>query len=109
MFLYENKIKMAIFGCGVIGIKTYYKFRNKYEIVAFIDNNLEEQNKFMYGIKVYNYKQFLEYNKNIGALVVIATDKYEKEIANQLMSSYKNIYYDYHEYGKYKTYCGGAS
>lgn len=98
MFLYENKIKMAIFGCGVIGIKTYYKFRNKYEIVAFIDNNLEEQNKFMHGIKVYNYKQFLEYNKNIGALVVIATDKYEKEIANQLMSSYKNIYYDYIPY-----------
>ena len=98
MFLYNNNIKIAIFGCGIIGIKTYYKFRKKYDVVAFIDNNLKEKDKYIYGIKVYSYKDFLEYNKNINALIIISTDKYEKEIANQLIASNKNIYYDYIPY-----------
>lgn len=86
----DNMDKAVIFGAGSIGEKVYYLNRDKYHIIAFIDNDRNKDNTVFLGIPVYNpYKmRELEFET-----VIIGSLIGAKEIPQQLdtMQIKKNI------------------
>lgn len=78
-----------IFGAGAWGNMAYHYCKNKYEIIAYVDNNSKLWNTFLNGIPIKSPDILL--NNNV--MVVLANLKYEKEIKEQLLKQYgiKNV------------------
>jgi hypothetical protein len=76
--------KVVIFGAGVWGNTAYHYCKNKYEVIAYVDNNPNIWNTFLNGIPVKS-PDFLFENK---VMVVLANLKYEKSIKEQLLKEY---------------------
>lgn len=53
-------MKVVIFGTEKIGIDFYFEIKKDEEVVAFIDNNTEKQNKEILGIKIFPVDKLLE-------------------------------------------------
>ncbi len=73
-----------IFGAGAWGDVAYHYCKNKYEVVAYVDNNPKLWNTFLHGIPIKS-PDFLVNNK---ITVVLANLKYEKNIKEQLLKEY---------------------
>jgi hypothetical protein len=97
MFLWKPKQKIAMFGIGKIGKMAYYKYRFLYDIVAFIDNNIESDSD-LYGIKVYKYSEFIKSFKEMDCKILVTSKQYWKEMCDQLSESGLEIYDDYIPY-----------
>lgn len=73
-----------IFGAGAWGKMAYYYCKNKYEIIAYVDNNPKLWNTFLNGIPVRSPDILI----NSKAKVVLANLKCEKNIKEQLLKEY---------------------
>lgn len=74
------KQKVLLFGAGEYGKSAYRRLKKHYEIVGFLDNDIEKQNKKLFGITIYNPSVIneLEYS------LIFITSMYEFEIMRQL-------------------------
>lgn len=73
-----------IFGAGVWGDIAYHYCKNKYDVVAYVDNNSKIWNTFLNGIPVKSPDILL----NNKVMVVLANLKCEKSIKEQLLKKY---------------------
>lgn len=76
--------KVVIFGAGVWGDVAYHYCKNKYEIIAYVDNNSKLWNTFLNGIPIKSPDILL--NNNV--MVILANLKCEKGIKEQLLKEY---------------------
>lgn len=76
--------KVVIFGAGAWGDMAYHYCKNKYEVIAYVDNNPRLWNTFLNGIPVKS-PDILINNK---VKVVLANLKFEKDIKEQLLKKY---------------------
>lgn len=77
----NNKKELIIFGTGEYYIRLEKVLKEKFNIVAFIDNNTKKQNTLLDGIKVIspNEIEMYAYDK------IFIASSYEVEIENQLL------------------------
>lgn len=73
-----------IFGAGAWGEMAYHYCKNKYEIIAYVDNNPKLWNTFLNGIPIKS-PDILINNK---VKVVLANSKFEKDIKKQILKEY---------------------
>lgn len=97
MLLWKRKQKIAIFGTGEIGKITYYKYRTIYDVVGFIDNNPDSDGE-LYGIKIYKPSEFIEVCMKADCKILVASEKYWKDMCEQLSESHLEIYDHYIPY-----------
>lgn len=76
--------KAVIFGAGVWGNVAYHYCKNKYNIIAYVDNNSKLWNTFLNGIPIKSPDILL----NNKVMVVLANLKCEKSIKEQLLKEY---------------------
>lgn len=67
-----NKEKIVVYGTGIDGERFYYKYKETYEIVFYVDKT---GNRKFHGLQVYALNEALEKIKNY--FVVVATDRAE--------------------------------
>jgi len=78
-----NLGRCVVFGCGVLGRKTYNKLKFYYDVVAFCDNNSALYGKYIEGVLIVPIKQMLDYAKE-GAKIVVSNLSHYRQIAVQL-------------------------
>jgi|GEM_PF-5867337 len=76
-----TKENLIIFGTGDIGKSAYYKLKNSYNVLFFVDSNCQKQNTLLFDIKILSPEILSEYKDT---LVLIASTKYFNEIFNYL-------------------------
>lgn len=77
-----DKAKAIIFGAGKNGENVYKHIKDNYEIVHFVDNNINRWGKDHLGITIISPQELLNYND---AKIYIATI-HELDVINQLIS-----------------------
>lgn len=88
MFAWDEGCDIAIWGTGFWGTRLYYKYRNRYQIVCFIDN-FPRSSSFE-GIPVTSSDEITKMNCKI----LIAVHDY-KDICNQCVLAGKKFYSDF--------------
>ncbi|MEI0517830.1 hypothetical protein [Brachyspira murdochii] len=84
-----NKDGISLFGAGEFGYRcAKYLMDNNYKINCFIDNDINKQNKEIYGIKIVPKNDILSKNSKV---VLISTTKYINEIINENKDNYTYI------------------
>jgi FlaA1/EpsC-like NDP-sugar epimerase len=68
--LIRNKSKIIIFGAGISGKIIYEKLKDKYDIVAFFDNDKTKQNTIFDGVNVMEPKPLDIFQFNIEFIVI---------------------------------------
>lgn len=76
--------RAVIFGAGAWGDIAYHYCKNKYDVIAYVDNNSNIWNTFINGIPVKSPKILL----NNKVMVILANKKCEKDIKEQLLKEY---------------------
>lgn len=76
--------KVIIFGAGVWGDIAYHYCKNKYEVIAYVDNNSNLWNTYLNGIPVKSPDILL----NNRVMVVLANLRCEESIKKQLLKQY---------------------
>lgn len=97
MLAWDKNSNILIWGTGNIGKKFYYQYRDKYNIVGFIDTYAEKKN--LYGIPVFRPDIVEKTNEKI----VIAISNYEdllKTVLNLKRFFFDILPYDWIEYKK---------
>lgn len=94
-YLNDGSKKVVLFGTGKCALKTIRNLGlcNKYNIVAFCDNDIKKVDSTFCGLPVWSYEELI---KNKDCFVIICTRLYGKEIYNQLLSSEYNEKLLYH-------------
>lgn len=84
MLLFKRKDRVLIFGASSGGIAFYKKHIHLYNIVGFLDNNIQKQGRKLYSTKVFSPKDIkgLDFDK-----IIISSD-YHAEIYIQLTKQY---------------------
>lgn len=67
-----GKSALILFGAGMIGRKTYQRYKDVYDITAVIDNDPGKQGmNFEDGIKIISFNEFLQKYKDISVMVSV--------------------------------------
>ncbi|MGL5523210.1 MAG: nucleoside-diphosphate sugar epimerase/dehydratase [Aeromonas veronii] len=80
--LLDPSKSILIFGAGAYGIRVHDILKNRYKIVAFVDNSKNKYNEVISGIPVYPPSEIARLNYD---LVFIAS-QYIKDIHQQLVN-----------------------
>lgn len=80
---YLNMEKISIFGTGNYGMRALWEYGTD-NIACFIDNNKDNQEKFIEGIPVVSFEKYQDLYKDTD---IIIASTYLKEISNQLVNA----------------------
>ncbi len=75
--------ELVLFGAGMIGRKTYKKYKGIYRITAVIDNALEKQGEvFEEGIRIISFNEYMQNYRKIRVMISVAeTAEIERQLA----------------------------
>jgi len=92
--LYKKK-NILIYGAGSGGSQIYFSLENnsKYNVVGFLDDNLQKQNQYLMGKKIFNPKKIknLIINKEI-KLILIAIPSINIDTKNKIIDQLFHLY-----------------
>lgn len=76
-------MRLAIWGTGSVGRKTYVSCLNKHEVVCFLDSHPCDE--YIYGLNVFDYHEFcIRFPEQDRPMIVVASINYLREIGDKL-------------------------
>jgi len=83
---------VVIFGTGRVALNLYAKLKSKYDVIAFIDNNKEVQEKTVFGIPVMSMESFIQCaGKNPVVILSSILGNHDQTVMNKIADQCKDI------------------
>lgn len=84
--IYEN---IMIYGCGINGIHLYYRIRDEYNIIAFVDKSEGKHGYVLGGVRCISIDELEDYDRGIRIIVSI---EHPKSVISDLVSrGFRNV------------------